>query len=424
MQEARHFLVDLFRQMGFKTKILKGKKHDAVFASLDSPKQKRRRATVLIYGHYDVQPPEPIEEWKTPPFEPTIKGGKIFGRGTADNKGQHMIQIMAIKKLLAEGKKLPINFKFIIEGEEEIGSISIEDLAQKYSKNLFKCDYLMVSDTGMPKKGQPAIDTGLRGLLYTEVLIQTAKHDLHSGTFGGVAENPTILLARLIAKLKGEDGKISIPGFYDDVQIPKKDELKKIRKNLKNAKELIREGELFGLGGGEGKYALNERKWIRPTLDVNGIWGGYTEEGEKTIIPYKASAKISMRLVPNQHPDKIFHKFEKYARTLVPEFAKVEVTRLADCLPYYAPTSHPVFNLMNQSLKKVYGREAIFKRIGGSIGFVPIMANALKVPVLMVGFELPGSNLHAPNEWLSLENYYKGIDVMTDFYQKLPNLAE
>jgi len=212
MEKARKYLVHLFNSLGFKTKILKGKKHDAVFANLTTD---NRLPTTLIYGHYDVQPPDPLEEWKTPPFEPSVKDDDIYARGSADNKGQHMIHIMAVKKLLEKGKP-PVNFKFIIEGEEEIGSISIESLAKKYSKNLLLCDYLMVSDTEM-KKNHPSIDIGLRGLLYTEIRLQTADHDLHSGVYGGVAENPVNILAYLISNLKDNKGRVLIPNFYKDV---------------------------------------------------------------------------------------------------------------------------------------------------------------------------------------------------------------
>lgn len=416
MQVARIYFLKLFSSIGFRIKLLKGEKHDAVFAQLIID---RSLPTVLIYGHYDVQPAEPLEEWKTLPFEPKIKGDKIIARGSADNKGQIMIQIMAVKNILSENKKNAVNFKFLIEGEEEIGSPSIENFAKKYSNNLLKCDYLIVSDTDMPKKGQPAIDISLRGLLYTEISLQTSKHDVHSGTFGGVAENPAILLAQVIAKLKDENGKIKIPHFYDDVVISSKKEVKEIRKNSEKEEEIMKEGELFGTGGGERNLSLDERKWIRPTLDVNGIWSGYLGEGSKTIIPAKASAKISMRLVPNQKPDRIYKLFERYVKSLLPSFVKLDIKRLADCFTYQAPTKDKVYGLMEKSLKKVYKKNPVFKRVSGSIGFVPIMAKALNVPIIMVGFALPDSNIHGPNEWFSLSNYHKGIKVMEDFYKTL-----
>ncbi len=417
MERARNYLLKLFSSMGFKTKILKGIKHDAVFAELTT---KHSLPTTLIYGHYDVQPPDPLNEWKTPPFNPTIKGDEIFARGSSDDKCQFMIHIMAIKELRKEKEfKLPVNVKFIIEGEEEIGSPSIDSFAKKYSKDLLKSDFLIVSDSEMPHKNQPAIDISLRGILYTEISIETAKQDVHSGSFGGVAENPIILLCRLISKLKNKNGKINIPGFYKDVIIPTSDHLADIKKYSKTQEEIIKEGGLFGIGGGEYNYSLEKRIGIRPTFDVNGIWGGYQEEGSKTIIPYKASAKISMRLVPNQNPDKIFRLFEKEVRRIFPKWVNVKIKRLVDCLPYIAPTNHKVYDLMKQSLKKVYGKEPILKRVGGSIGFVPIMAKALKIPVIMVGFALPDANIHAPNEHFNLKNYYKGIELMKDFFKSL-----
>lgn len=417
MEEARHFVVDLFTSLGFTTKILRGERHDAVFAQkITNP----RIPTVLVYGHYDVQPPEPLEGWKTDPFEPTISKGKIYARGSTDNKGQFMTHIMAINELIEKfGDKLPVNFKFLIEGEEEIGSISVEQLARKYGKSLFSCDYIIVSDSEMPRLGQPAIDISLRGLVYTEVTIETASQDLHSGQFGGVAENPANLLAHVIAQLKDKEGRIHIPKFYDDVIPPTKQELRDY-KALKTTKtEIVNDGSMFGIGGGESWYSLNERRWSRPTLDVNGIVGGYTGEGSKTIIPARASAKVSMRLVPNQNPDKIYKNFVKFVKQLVPKTARVKIILHATALPYKAPTDQPIFEIVKASLKKVFGKPAVFQGVGGSIGFVPIMAGYLKVPCALVGFGLPDENLHSPNEHFSLENYYKGIEAMVDLYQNL-----
>ena len=420
MTRARNYLVDLFTSMGFTSQNLKAKKHDAVFSQLTTDTDK---PTVLIYGHYDVQPPEPIEEWTTQPFKPVVKAGKLYARGATDNKGQHMVHVLAIKNLLKKFKgKLPVNVKFIIEGEEEIGSISVEALAKKYAKNLFKCDYLLVSDTEMPAPGQPSIDISLRGLLYAELQLEIGKHDLHSGQFGGVSENPTIVLARIINKLKDKDNKILIPNFYTSVTTPSKQELEDYKK-IKASKELIKhEGEIYTTGGGETRYSLNERRWSRPTLDINGIWGGYQDEGSKTIIPAKAGMKLSMRLVPNQKPDEIYADLEKYIKKLVPKDIKYKLTRHADCLPYKAPTDHPVFTLIKQSLKKAFKKDPVFTGVGGSIGFVPVLANKLRVPCILVGFGLPTDRMHSPNENFSLINYYKGIEAMEDFYTKLPNL--
>lgn len=421
MEKARHFLVDLFHNLGFTTHILKGEKHDAVFAQrITDPKL----PTVLIYGHYDVQPPEPLESWETPPFEPHVRDNKIFARGSTDNKGQIMAHIMAVRELVEKyGDNLPINFKFIIEGEEEIGSGSVEILANKHKKNLFRSDYILVSDSEMLNAKQPSIDIGLRGLIYTEVTIEAAKQDLHSGQFGGVAENPAVVLAKIITELKDKNNHVTIPRFYDNVLPSTKQELKEFNSLKTTPKILMKEGQLLGIGGGETAYSLNERRWSRPTLDVNGFTSGYQGEGAKTIIPAKASAKISMRLVPDQDPDEVYKHFVQYLKKLVPKNVKLTVTNLSDALPYKAPTNHPVFDLIKKSLKKVHGKEAVFTGVGGSIGFVPIMAQALKVPCIMVGFGLPDENLHSPNEHFSLENYEKGIETMVDFYQRLPSLS-
>ncbi len=415
MQKARQYLLNLFNEMGFKTKTLEGKKHDAVFAQLTVDLS---LPTILIYGHYDVQPPDPLEEWDTDPFKPTVKKGVLYARGATDDKGQFMIHVIAIKKLIAEGK-LKANFKFLIEGEEEIGSISVQDLAKKYAKDLFKCDYLIVSDSEMYKKGQPSIDISLRGLLYTELTLQTAKQDLHSGQFGGVAENPVNILSHLVAKLKNEEGKVLIPGFYSDVIAPTQAELTDYKSLKTTAKQIMNEGHMFGIGGGEEKFILNERRWSRPTLDINGIWGGYQGEGSKTIIPAKAGAKISMRLVPNQDPEDIYKKFVKYVKSQVPVSVKLTIVRHAYALSYKAPTDDSIFEKMKASLKKAFGKPPVFTGVGGSIGFVPVLAGALNVPCILVGFGLPDDNLHSPNEHFSLENYYKGIETMTNFYNHL-----
>lgn len=417
MGEARHWLVDQFESMGFKAQHLKGKRHDAVFAQrLEGP----NLPTVLIYGHYDVQPPDPLNEWKTDPFEPTIKEGKVFARGATDDKGQFMIHLMAVKNLLEKKRgKLPINLKFIIEGEEEIGSVSVERLAKKYAKNLFKADYLMVSDSEMVEPGQPAIDISLRGLVYAEVFVESAKQDLHSGQFGGVAENPAVVLARIISDLKDKQNKVNVQKFYDHVLPPTREELKDYKALKTTDAKIKKEGSLLSIGGGEEWYSLNERRWSRPALDVNGIISGYVGEGSKTIIPARASAKISMRLVPNQNPKLVYAEFEKFVKKIAPNTVNVRVINHADALPYKAPTTDPVFGLVKQSLKKAFGKPAVFQGIGGSIGFVPVMASALKIPCILLGFGLPDENLHSPNEHFSVDNYLKGIEAMSDFYEKL-----
>jgi acetylornithine deacetylase/succinyl-diaminopimelate desuccinylase-like protein len=420
MAKARDFLFEIFKKNGFKTKILKGSVHDLVYAEkivdLEKP-------TVLIYGHYDVQPPDPINEWKTDPFSPVIKNGNIFARGTSDDKGQIMANIIAGLRLVNKYKKsLPVNLKYIIEGEEEVGSISIPEIAKKYSKNLLKCDYLLVSDSEMIEKNKPAIDISLRGLSYMEVKLRSADHDLHSGSYGGIAENPAIVLSRIITELKGKDGRILIPGFYDDVIKPTSSEALDFAKVKTSANKLKEEGEFYVIGGGENNYSLNDRRWTRPTLDVNGIGSGYQEEGSKTIIPASAFAKISMRLVPNQTPERVSGLFEKYLQKIVPEGIKLTVITHSGAYPYKAPTDDAVFSLAKTCLTKAFGGKATFNGVGGSIGFVPIVANTLNVPCIMIGYGLPTDNIHAPNEHISMDGFLNGANAATSLLENIPTV--
>jgi acetylornithine deacetylase/succinyl-diaminopimelate desuccinylase-like protein len=412
MTKAVSFLSTKLKGMGFAVQILSGLKHKAIFAQkIINPKL----PTVLIYGHYDVQPPEPLNAWITPPFEPTIRGGKVFARGASDDKGQLMIHIMAVEKLLAQTKNTPpINIKFIIEGEEEIGSISIPQIAKKYAKSLLKCDFLIVSDSEMPARNQPSLDVSLRGVVYMEVILKTAKQDLHSGSFGGVAENPANLLIQLIAKMKNEKGKVLIPGFYKGVVDPKKYPF--INKFKITQKEIIKEGKLLLLGGGEPNFTLNERRWFRPTLDINGLSSGFEEEGQKTIIPSQAMAKISMRLVPNQDPREIVKLFSDFVKKHVPKGVGLKIIEHASSYPYIAPVDNPIYSRMATVLTKNFGKKPVMIGVGGSIGFVPIVAKALRVPCVLVGFGLYDDQIHSPNENFKLKNYTKGIQTMIDFY--------
>jgi len=413
MKRAISYLQKLLKSMDFKTKILKGLVNDALFAQkIVDPKF----PTVLFYGHYDVQPPEPLDKWISQPFNPEIRKGYLFARGADDDKGQLMIHLMAIQKLSKEGT-LPVNIKFILEGEEELGSNSVPMFAKKYAKNILKCDYLVVSDSEMISKGNPSLDISLRGIIYTEVSLETAKQDLHSGSFGGVVQNPANALSVMISKLKDENGKVKIPGFYDNVLAKEK---LPSTKGIKITKEkILKDAKVFGIGGGEKKLGLKERMWFRPTLDVNGIKSGFIEEGQKTIIPSKALAKISMRLVPNQDPNKIYELFEKYIKKITPKNCKLKIIKYAGSNPYLAPTNNPIYKIMKQSLKEVFKKDPVFIGVGGSIGFVPIMAKTLDVPCILVGFGLPTGNLHAPNENLYLKNYFGGIETIYRFLKKL-----
>jgi len=417
MQKARKFLIEIFEKYGFKTKILKGSVHDLVFAELITDPSK---PTVLIYGHYDVQPADPVNEWNSPAFEPTIKKGNLYGRGASDDKGQIMANIMAGIRIIEKYKgNPPVNLKYIIEGEEEVGSISIADIAKKYAGNLLKCNYLIVSDSEMLASDKPTIDITLRGITYMEIVLESAKHDLHSGAYGGVAENPAILMSQIISKLKNKNGKVLIPGFYDDVVKPTLSEARDFARIKVSAKSLKSEGEFYKIGGGEKGFSLNERRWTRPTLDVNGMGSGYQEAGSKTIIPSKAFAKISMRLVPKQDPDKIEALFKKYVTSLVPSEISLKFIKHSGAYPYKAPTGDPVFDLAKKCLFDTYGNKAVFNGVGGSIGFVPIVAKALNVPCIMIGFGLPTDNIHAPNEHILVKGYTNGIKAVTKLLENI-----
>jgi acetylornithine deacetylase/succinyl-diaminopimelate desuccinylase-like protein len=417
MARCRQFISEFLQKLGFSVQELPGVKHPAIFAELITQPS---NPTVLIYGHYDVQPADPIESWITPPFTPTIKGDKLYARGATDDKGQIAVHLLAAKQLIEKfGRNLPINFKFYIEGEEEIGSNSITDHVQKYSQ-LLQADYLIVSDTEMPEVGTPAIHVSLRGLVYTEIRLTTADHDLHSGQFGGVAPNPAIWLAALITKLKAEGNKILIPHFYDDVINPTPEELSDFKILEPTEATIMSEGSQYWVGGGEREYLLNERRWSRPTLDVNGFLSGFTGEGSKTIIPNTAMAKISMRLVPNQNPSKIFANFKSYVESLAPKHAKLEVIHHADCLPYKAPLSHPVFNLAKKCLSEAFQKPTVYFATGGSIGAIPVLTTALNnIPCLMIAVGNADDNLHAPNEFIRIDNISKCLIAMTYFYSNL-----
>lgn len=420
MQKAREYLMDVFSVMGFKTQILEGQKHDAVYAErIENPSL----PTVLVYGHYDVQPGDPEAEWKSPPFVGTIRDGKLYARGAADNKGQHFVHITAVKRMLEEGERLPVNMKFLIEGEEEIGSPSVQDMAKKYSRDVLRCDYLIVSDGEAYAEDQPSIDTSLRGLLYVELKLQTAEHDLHSGIYGGVAINPANELSRIISSLKDKDGKIAIPGFYDRVEPVSSKALADAEALRTTAPKLMEEGHFYAISTEGAEHSLNQRRWYDPTLDVNGITSGFQGEGPKTIIPKEARAKISMRLVPRQDPGEIYALLESYLPTIVPNGVKFELKQHATALPYMAPTDHPVFSLMEQSLQKAFGVKPVYTGVGGTIGFIPVLSQEQgNVPCLMVGFALPDCNMHAPNENLDLKTFTQGVEAMVDFYKNLPRI--
>jgi acetylornithine deacetylase/succinyl-diaminopimelate desuccinylase-like protein len=378
------------------------------------------KPTVLIYGHYDVQPVDPIELWTSPPFKAEIRGENIYARGAADDKGQVMIHFKAIEAHLKNGNSLPINIKLMIEGEEEIGSINLDDFIAGH-KDLLKTDVVVISDTAMYDKEHPAIGYALRGLCYMQVEVTGPSRDLHSGQFGGSVDNPINALANIITKLKDEKGKILIDGFYDDVIPLSKQERERFSKlpfNEEKYKSSLEVKELFGEEG----YNTLERIWSRPTLDCNGIWGGFIGEGAKTVLPSKAYAKISMRLVPDQDPDKIEKLFRAYIEKITPKTVKVSVSGLHHGKPAVTPVDSKWVKAAYEAMKSAFGKEPVFIREGGSIPIVVTFQEVLDAPAVLLGFGLPDENAHSPDENMNLQNFQKGILTSSIFYNELANL--
>ncbi len=387
-----------------RVEIFKTKGNPIVYAEwLNQP----GKPTILIYGHYDVQPVDPIELWNSPPFEPVIKDGKIWGRGTCDDKGQLYVHIKAVEAFLKTKGSLPCNVKFILEGEEEVGSSSLADFL-KQQKELLKCDCTVISDTSLYAKGIPTITYGLRGLLYMEVEVVGPNKDLHSGSFGGAVANPINELAKIISKLQDKNGKVTIPNFYDGVLKLSKEEKENFKRLKFSEKAYAKELDVKELQGEKGFTTL-ERLWTRPTLDCNGIVGGFIEKGAKTVLPSKALAKISMRLVPNQDPAKIAKEFTKYVKSIAPKSIKVDVRTLHYGYPVVAPITSSAIKAGAVAVSKAYGKKAVFTREGGSIPIVVEFMKQLKVPAVLMGLGLDSDNIHSPNEHFLLENFRCGL---------------
>lgn len=374
--------------------------------------------TVLIYAHYDVMPVDPIELWTSNPFEPEIRDGRIYARGANDDKGQMFMQVKAFEYLVKTGQ-LKTNVKFMIEGEEEIGSPSLEAWAKEH-KDLVAADVILVSDTGMIAENIPTITQGLRGLAYMEVEVTGPNRDLHSGLFGGAVANPINVLAKMIASCIDENGHITIPGFYDDVlevSAADRENLGKAPFDLSAYKKSLDIEEVEGEQG----FTTNERTGIRPSLDVNGIWGGYTGEGSKTVIPSKAFAKISMRLVPDQDYHKISDLFKAHFEAIAPKSVKVKVTAHHGGYPYVAPSDHPGFKAAIKAYVDVYGEAPIPVRSGGSIPIITTFEKVLGLKSILMGFGLESDAIHSPNENYSLNRFFKGIETISHFYYHFNN---
>lgn len=370
--------------------------------------------TVLIYGHYDVQPPDPLNLWDSPPFEPVIKDNKIFARGAADDKGQFYMHIKALE-LMNNLDILPCNIKFMIEGEEEIGSNNLEQFVAN-NKEKLKADVILVSDTSIISNDCPSITVGLRGLSYLEVEVTGANRDLHSGVYGGAVANPINVLCDMISSLKNKEGKVTIPGFYDQVQtIDEKErlEMSKAPFDLTRYKNDLGIVEVMGEVG----YSTNERTSIRPTLDVNGIWGGYIGEGAKTVLPSKAFAKISMRLVPNQTSTEITHLFAQHFQSIAPKGVIVKVTPHHGGEPAITPTNTKAYLAASQAFEEAWGKQPIPTREGGSIPIVALFEKQLGLKTILMGFGLNSDAIHSPNEHYGIFNYLKGIETIVLFFK-------
>ena len=380
--------------------------------------------TVLVYGHYDVQPPDPIELWDKPPFEPYIKKtdshpqGAIFARGACDDKGQFYMHLKAFEYML-KTDNLPCNIKFMIEGEEEVGSENLSDFLIK-NKQKLSCDVILISDTGIISNEIPSITTGLRGLTYLEVEVTGPNRDLHSGLYGGAVANPINILCEMIAKLKNDKNQITIPSFYDNVDILSENERSEINSAPFSEIDYKKALDLKDIHGEEG-YTTMERAGIRPTLDVNGIWGGYTGEGAKTVIPSKAFAKISMRLVPNQTDDEITKKFTDYFSSIAPDSVSVNVKPHHGGTPYVSPTDTIEYLSASEAIEETFGKKPVPVRGGGSIPIVALFEKELGVKSILLGFGLDSDAIHSPNEHYGIFNYLKGIETIPLFFK---NYAE
>lgn len=405
VEKAAAFVADQLKRAGMeKVDIFPTEGHSIVYGER---REDETKPTVLVYGHYDVQPVDPIELWHTGPFEPTVRGGELFARGAADDKGQIFIHFKSVEAYMRTRQQLPLNIKYLIEGEEEIGSVHLDSFIESH-QDLLKADVVMVSDTTMFARGVPSICYGLRGLVYFQIDVQGPKQDLHSGSFGGTVANPAFVLSQMLASMKDENDTITIPHFYDDVRDLAERERKEFaslpfdegayKKEL-GVKELL----------GEKGFSPLERVWARPTFELNGLLSGFTGEGAKTVLPSRAMAKVSMRLVPDQQPETIEPLFEKHIQSIAPPSVEVNVTRMHGGKPWVASLDHPALVAVADAIEKGFGRRPIFQREGGSIPVVATFAELLDIPSVLMGIGLPDENAHAPNEKLDLGNFHGGI---------------
>ena len=413
---AAVFMRDKLKRAGLRNAgLIEGPGNPLVYAEwLGAP----GKPTLLFYGHYDVQPPDPLNEWISPPFEPTIRGENLYARGAADDKGLTLILANAVEKLLHQHGRLPVNVKFLIEGEEESGGNHIEQYVAAKPERI-RADAAIISDTEMFAPELPTICVGLRGIVYGELHVQGAAQDLHSGVYGGVAPNPIQAIAEILSSLKDRDGHIHIPGFYDRVQPPTEDERRAWAKLPFNAEDYrAKEVKVLALTG-EPEVPLFERLWARPTLEVHGIRGGFIGEGAKTVIPARAVAKLSMRLVADQRPAEAVSQLEAALKNVCPRGVTAEFRTLHSAPPSLVPTGNRFISMAAIAMTEVFGNETVYTRSGGSIPIVALFNRHLGIPSVMMGFGLPDDNLHSPNEKLFLPNFYRGIDAVARYLELL-----
>ena len=413
IQQAAQWLADKLTEIGlYHVNVMPTAGHPVVYA--DWLEAGPTAPTLLIYGHYDVQPVDPVEEWLTPPFEPTIKGDDLFCRGATDDKGQLYIHLAAVEAYLKSGDRLPINIKFIIEGEEELGSPSLGDFVPQ-QRALLQADAAVISDMSIIDPATPAISTGVRGLVYLEVSMRGSRQDLHSGTYGGLVENPLYAMARVLASLRDDQGRVTIPGFYDAVR-----ELSPAEREALNDNPITEAMILTETGApvltGEAGYTILERRGVRPTVEIHGIRGGFVSPGQKTVIPAAVTAKVSMRLVPDQNPQEIIRLFTNYIHQVSPKTVEVAVEPLAAAESAVVNISAPAVEAAAQAYQHGFGRRPVYLRDGGTLPVVSMFNKVLNAPVVMMGFGLPDDNLHAPNEKFHLPNFYRGIDTVIYYY--------
>lgn len=414
VRRAAGFLRERFEEVGLSCEIHETPGHPIVLAER---RVSEAAPTVLIYGHYDVQPPDPLELWEHPPFEPTVVDGKIVARGASDDKGQVYAHLKGVESLLAQQPEIELNIIFLVEGEEEVSSTNLAPFIEA-NRDRLKADAVLISDGAMLGPDSPSLTYGLRGISYVEVRVSSSNRDLHSGAYGGAVPNPINVLARMIASLHDEDGKIAIPGFYDRVQEPGREEREALAALPFDSQAFLANVGVSS-GSGEAGYSVLERLWTRPTLDVNGIGGGFQGEGSKTVIPAEAMAKISCRLVPDQDPAEITRLLQDHLESLVPQGVRVEVVDLHGGWPAVVPLDAPALAAAGEAIEEGWGKPPVFVRTGGSIPIVSTFQQLLQASVVMLDMGLETDRIHAPNEHFELDNYYRGISVSANLLARL-----